>query len=327
MLCALAAATVAAELAVERLDVYGVNYYVDVQQYQLRAIEIAPPGEVSAEGRIFENRRGVHLVLRDFEYRTDERGLRTGAAYRSAPGAMPVLFLGDSVTLAWGVDDEESWPRLLERRARAPDGRPLAALNAGHLMYDTTQQASLLRGWGPVLKPELVVLTFNFNDLQPTWDQLLEIHLPKAGAPPGGAGAETGENRVERFFWGLRYLWRYRQELKRLAESDRSTLPPYSYYPSGWPRCERALEDVRATCEALGARLVVNDHSFPAVPELPRWCAERGVACISTALSEDDQRRYRNSPIDTHLNAEGNQVVAQSVVEQLVALGILQRAP
>ena len=332
---ALAAAAVAAELLVERLDVYGVHYYGDVQQYQWHAIEAAPPEEISATGRIFQNRPDVHLVLTHFEYRTDARRLRAGAAAAApAKGAMPVLFLGDSVTLGWGVDDEASWPRLLERRARAPDGRPLAALNAGHLMYDTTQEASLLRAIGPELRPELVILTYNFNDLHPTWDQLLELDLPETvppageggeGAPAQGGGLDWSDNPVKQFFWGLRNLWRYRQDLERLAHADRSTFPPYSYYPSGWPRCATALDDVRKTCASLGAKLVINDHSFPAVPELPRWCEEHGVTRVASALPEDDQRRYRNSAIDTHLNAAGNAVVAEAVLEQLAALGILRR--
>jgi hypothetical protein len=317
-LVALAAAAVAAELLVERLDVFGVNYYPDVQRYLRDAIEQAPPGEVSPEGRIFENRTGVWLELTHFEYMTDERRLRSGAEHVPVTGGMPVLFLGDSVTLAWGVDDEESWPRLIERAARAPDGRPLDCMNAGHLMYDATQQASLLRGWGPALHPELVILTFNFNDVHPTWDQLVELHV----AQPGAA---EGETALGRFFWALKALARYRSDLQRLAHEDRSTIPPYSYYPSGWPRCEKALEDVRRTCAELGARLVVNDHTSPVIPELARWCEERGVARIATALSEEDQRRYRNSPIDTHLNAEGNAIVAREAVEQLVGLGVLVR--
>jgi hypothetical protein len=333
VLCALAAAAAAAELVVERLDVYGVHYYGDVQQYLRGAIEVPDPAEVAPEGRIFENKPGVHLVLTHFDYRTDERRLRTAAGRTSPAGAMPVLFLGDSVTLAWGVDDADSWPRRVERGGRAPDGRPLEAQNAGHLMYDTTQQASLLRAWGPRLKSELVVLTYNFNDLQPTWDQLVELHplesAPAAGGqalPPGGGGSDAGENPVAGFFWALRDLWRYKRDLDRLAEADRSTLPPYSYYPKGWPRCEAALDDVQRTCAALGAQLVINDHSFPAVPELPRWCEQHGVPRIATALPEEDQRRYRNSPIDTHLNAQGNKIVAESVLEQLEQLGILRRA-
>jgi hypothetical protein len=315
-LVALAAAAAAAELLVERLDVFGVNYYPDVQCYLRDAIEEAPAGEVSPEGRIFENRRGVRLELTHFEYRTDEHRLRTGAERAPVSGGMPVLFLGDSVTLGWGVDDEESWPRLVERAARAPDGRRLDCMNAGHLMYDATQEASLLRGWGPELHPELVILTFNFNDVHPTWDQLVELHL----AQPGAAEKETA---IGRFFWGLRALLRYRSDLRRLAHEDRSTIPPYSYYPKGWPRCETALEDVRRTCGQLGARLVVNDHTAPVIPELARWCEEHGVARIETALDEEDQRRYRNSAIDTHLNAEGNAVVAGEVVEQLVGLGVV----
>jgi lysophospholipase L1-like esterase len=328
---ALLAGAVAAELLVERLDVFGVRYYGEVQRYLREAIALAPPEEVSPTGRIFQNKPDVHLALLHFDYRTDARGLRTEAGRAPPADAQRILFLGDSVTLAWGVDDAESWPRLLEQRARAIDGRPLECMNAGHLMYDTTQMAGLLRGWGPELAPEIVVLTFNFNDLHPTWDQLVAMHLPEtaAGAAPVAAeGEHLGwrETLFSRSFPSLRALWRFGADKRRLAREDRSTIPPYSYYPSGWPRCETALDELAATTAALGARLVINDHTLPIIPEVAAWCERHGVPRIETALSEEEQRRWRNSVIDTHLNAAGNARVAELALEGLASLGVVARA-
>ncbi len=313
---ALVLAAAGTELAVRHFDVYGVNYYPDVARYRSEAVTIVPE-QPPDRWRIFENKPAVRLELKTFDYLTDERGLRTGED-RSLPGSASqrVLFLGDSVTLAWGVDDADSWVRILEREATAADGRPLACMNAGHLMYDTTQQAALLRAWGPVLEPEVVLLTWIFNDLHPTYDQLASLHSLEPPEP---------ENFVQRFFWATRSLLRFQSELSQVRdEEERWKYPPYSYYPDGWPRCAEALADVKATCETLGARLVINDHASPEVPELARWCEENGVPRLATALSEDDRRRYRNSVIDSHLNAEGNRVVADQVLAGLRELGILR---
>ncbi|MEM7307413.1 MAG: hypothetical protein AAF682_12120 [Planctomycetota bacterium] len=320
LLTAVALAAVAAELAARSLDVYGVNYYRDVQRYLTEAIAMAPQEEVSPAGRIFQNKPHVDLELKTFDYRTDAHGLRVGAETGDAGReGLRALFLGDSVTVAWGVDDEDSWIRRLERGSSASDGRALNCLNAGHLMFDTVQEASLLRAWGPELAPELIVLTFIFNDLHPTYDQIEELT-----SPTGGAG-ELGwqESRFLRFFWALKSIVRFRSELDQVTTEDRWQFPPYSYYPDGWPRCAAALDDIKRTAEALGARLVINDHTTPEIPELSAWCEANQVPCIFTALSEEDQKRYRNSVIDTHLNAEGNAVVAELTREQLVELGIL----
>ena len=317
LLC-LVAAAFAAELAARRLDVWGVSHYANVEAYRDRAVAL-PPGGPAPDNHLFQNKPGVALDLGSFDYRTDARRLRTAEGRVAPEGAMRVLFLGDSVTLGWGVDDEETWVRRLERLARAPDGRPIECMNLGHLMYDTVQEASILRALGPELAPELVVLTFVYNDVHPTVDQLPGSGVETTQAvPPGPLG-----RAAERAFPTLRRLWRFRSELQRLEREDKGLFPPYSYYPSGWPRCEAGLDDVLATVRELDARLVVNDHTWPRMPEVRAWCERNGVTYVDTALSEDDQRRYRNSVIDSHLNAEGNHVVAEHALDQLVAKGVL----
>ena len=185
VIVSLLVALVAAEVLFRVLDPYGVSYYGEVERYLRDAIEEAP-AEFHAEGRIFQNRPGVDLELRRFRYRTDGRRLRRGATkLDDEAGALRILFLGDSVTLAWGVDDEDSWVRRIERYGTSPDGRRLHCMNSGHLMYDTVQEAALLRAWGPALAPDVVVLCFVFNDVQPTWNQIQELtanHSLPAGA-------------------------------------------------------------------------------------------------------------------------------------------------
>ena len=319
VLASLAAATLGAEFAVRHYNVWGVHYYREVQRYLTEAIEMAPPEDPPDMGRIFQNRRGFRLDLRDFTFRTDDLGLRTDRegrhGSRAPEGSLPILFLGDSVTLAWGVDDADSWVRHLEREAEGPGGRPLHCMNAGHLMFDTVQEASLLRALGPQLQPEVVVLTFIYNDVQPTYDQIV--------AMTSGSGEFEPEPGLLRHLWGLRSLLRFRTELRRLETEDLATIPPYSHYPSGWPRCAAALADVQATCAALGSTLVINDHTTPPIEDLPAWCEERGVTYIRSSLSPEDQARLQVSRIDAHLNAEGNRRVAEVVHRALADQGLL----
>jgi hypothetical protein len=332
LLASIVAALAAAEIFVRATDFMGVSYFRDVGRYLTEAIEPAPPDEIGPHGRIFQNRPDVDLELRTFRYRTDAFGLRRGAEERDyAPEREEerprILFLGDSVTLAWGVDEEESWVRTVGREGRTPDGRTPRVLNAGHLMYDTVQEASLLRAWGPLHRPDVVVLTFVLNDLQPTWDQVVEM---TGGQPLGEQGASSmswGPSFLSRLLPALHDLVRFWREKRLYERADPRELPPLSSYPTGWPRCAEALDELRRTCAELGARLVVFDNTTPPVPELVTWCLAREVPLVRTAFTpEEEARDVHNSPVDAHANARGNRILADKALAGLRALEILAPA-
>ncbi len=336
--CATAAgALVALERWIAARDVWGVSFFADVQRYLKDGVE--PVLAEGPGGRLFQNRPGVDLALHAFRFRTDGERLRRGEAEPAwAPGepgafdGLRVLCLGDSVTLGWGVTDEVTWVRLLEREGRAADGRRLACFNAGHLMYDSRQEAALLDAWGERLRPDVVLLTFVFNDLYPTWDQLSGMTVP-----PAERGAGQGVADASGFAWrapawlGRRLphvvqLWNYWRQERAFDGAGRMSHPPLSYYPSGWPRCAEALERIRARCDALGARLVLceTNQYGPPVVELAAWCEARGVPRVTTTFTPDELARgVQLSRVDPHANALGNRLIADKVLAALRALGIL----
>jgi hypothetical protein len=326
-LVALGSLVVAAFLAewiVCATDVWGISYYGDVQRYLQQAIQPPPnaPEEVGPDGRIFENLPDVELDLVRFDYFTDAYGIRRGAEPSDyspdEEGRLRMLFLGDSVTLAWGVDDEDSWVRRLEREGVASDGRPLRCLNAGHLMYETVQQASLLADWGPRHRPDVVILTFVSNDLQPTWPQVVAMN-EASGAHEAGPFAA-----LLRPFPCLKACGQYLRDLRGMRSADGHSMDPMAYYPEGWPRCEAALERLRATVAELGAQLVVLDHSQPPIPDVQSWGERVGVPVVATRFTEEElQLDIRNSAVDAHANELGNRLTAEKALAGLRALGLL----
>ena len=326
------------ELFVRVADPYGVSYYHDVNRYLNEAIELTSPDILNPDpaGQLFRNRGGVSLELRTFSFHTDALGLRAGEPGLGPPAADPserlrVLCLGDSTTLAWGVDDEESWPRVLERTGRAADGRPLACMNAGHLMYDSVQEAALLQAAGELLQPELVLVMFNTNDLVPTLDvyeELVRAGLEQAAEDGLGQTLARARHGILRHFVGVRSLLRYRTESETLGRVERHdfTWDDVPGYPEGWPRARAALAAIRDRCAEPGAQLVVLDHSDPRVPELEPWCAAEGIAFVDVAWTDEEWKLdIRNSPADPHANAEGNRRIAGKVLAGLEARGILSR--
>jgi len=77
-----------------------------------------------------------------------------------------VLFLGDSITAGFGVDDDETFVRRIETRGRA-DGLRLDVVNAGLPGASLAEELELLREVGLATEPDLVVLGFYLNDASP----------------------------------------------------------------------------------------------------------------------------------------------------------------
>ena len=327
-----AGSTVAAVAVAEALVVHrnlgGVLYYAETHRYIQEAIRLVPEAD-RPDGRMFENRPAVDLDLHGFAYRTDGAGLRVAEATAAPPPAKDpdvprVLFLGDSVTLGWGVDDADTWIREAGRRLDAA-GRPAELLNAGHLQYNTIQEVDWLRAHGPALAPDLVVLTFVVNDLDDAYGTYQAL---KAGAAAPADAPDLGA----RLAGGLRDLTPGLHALARLAGEravaidEVAALAPVD--PTGFDAyAERAaltrlaLDVLLAECAALGAELLLLDHSQPRLPVAEAWCAERGVAYRDLRFTAEEWvQDVRVSLADAHANALGNRYLADKATPALLEL-------
>lgn len=335
---ALAVAAVAAELVVRELDPYGISYYRDTNRYVREAISVLPPDQVSSGSRIFQNKPGVDLELATFRFATNAVGLRSAepGAELAPPGDGPrLLFLGDSVTLGWGVDDEHTWIRRLEREVgspdQGPDPSPVQCLNAGHLQYNTVQQADLLEVLGPALAPDAVVVTFVTNDL--TDDpfatyQTLMAAVAEAQAAPSGLGESLQREWAELRGWfhGLRGLVEFRRNLANEAPADVPTteLTEVPGYGEGWERVRSGLERIAATCDALGVPMIVFDHGVPRVDAVRAWCERNGRPWYDLTFTEDEWAEgLRNSPADAHANERGNELLFRKARAALIHEGLI----
>jgi lysophospholipase L1-like esterase len=82
---------------------------------------------------------------------------------RSTPPALRVLAVGDSCTFGLGVDDAETWPAQLETSLRER-GLDAEVINAGVPGYTAFQGQRWFEARGLDLKPDILVLSFGFND-------------------------------------------------------------------------------------------------------------------------------------------------------------------
>jgi hypothetical protein len=95
----------------------------------------------------------------------DRLGLRVTKPIEAAktPGTYRILCVGDSVTFGLFVNDEDSYPYLLQQRLDA-SGRRVEVLNAGIGGVTIPDEAYYLEHVGLRLEPDLVILSFCGND-------------------------------------------------------------------------------------------------------------------------------------------------------------------
>lgn len=191
-----------------------------------------------------------------------------GPAYNSArtPGSFRILTTGDAYTSAEGVDTEQAWPRVLERRLaqRTPDVK-WEVLNFAITGYGPTQDAAVLEHFVPEFLPDVVVLEMFINDFEDEmagqsigdtigFDRESErsslkqmLRLPHFSAWMSFQRAMTKQrlsgkpSGIAQFFSGLGWLTR-----------DSSM-----YQPEARARMRARLASIRQTVESRGAALIV----------------------------------------------------------------------
>lgn len=116
-------------------------------------------------GSRFKMRAGASVLVPerygDIRYRINRAGYRDDDP---RPGRRRIVVLGDSVSFGLGVQQEEIWPSLLERRLQREGLQPDAVENLAVWAYNTADEADALREDGLPLRPELVILQFYMND-------------------------------------------------------------------------------------------------------------------------------------------------------------------
>jgi len=313
---------------------FGICLYRDNIRYVNEAIEL-PSGAQQPLGRLFEHRKHLALEFSEFTLHTDAHGLRladAGAAPsvprpQSADRPLRALFLGDSVTFAWGVEERDGWVRVVERTTRAHDGRALECLNAGHPKYNTIQEADWLAVHGDALEPDAVVLTYVVNDIEDqygTYLKLMEQAAAAAAADPGPL-ARIGTSLRETFFGlhGLVTIAGVQRELSRAAGRANPPVEALPEYANGWPASQAALERVREWCAQRRLPLLVLDATVPRISALRAWCDQNAIPYADVCFSPAEWARgVVISKADGHFNALGNSIIARKAAAALHRAGI-----
>lgn len=128
----------------------------------------------------FEAKPNHRWEMVDAVYTTDAQGFRTHVAARPpADRERLIVVLGESSAFGYGLNDDETWPHLLEAKLRERLGDDVTVLNAAVNGHNTTQQLIRLHTRILPLHPERVLYYGAINDVRPNDSREPPVQFPR----------------------------------------------------------------------------------------------------------------------------------------------------
>jgi len=276
--------------------------------------------------------------------RVNSLGLRGPEVGPRRPGETRVLVLGDSLTYGQGVADDQTVPALLERRLAGDGDGAVRVINGGLRGYATNQEVGLLAELGPVIRPDVVVLMWYWNDLEEGNIDGTCARLTRSGPVAfdtwtrmeGEALAGWRRQQWLRHSAALMLLHDVAARVAAAREAEMTDLE------AGLERLDRHLARLAELGAGMGARTVlatvpdanalIGDHFSRAPAAAARVLALRhGMAAVDLEPPlRGLYRRLGRLPVlafDGHYDARANACMAEALADALRGLPARTPAP
>jgi lysophospholipase L1-like esterase len=273
-------------------------------------------------------------------------GLHTNSLGRRGheprPGAFRILCVGGSTTFGTAEEDE-IWPAVLERDLeRLHPGREIDVQNAGVPAYTTGENLLDLALRGLDLDPDVVVFLVGLNDLTVSNAPAFRSDYSHArrSLPHDPNLLDRAPLFFERSaaFLALRYALYGGSRHSAVGLHGLASLrPPVDETYRGLPTFERNLRSLVALARSAGASPVLVTQPF--LPREPGWTrameetlvSVRGIAGEEGIPLADAAARVREPGLFVegdpfHTEAAGDRLLAQCVLEAVLATGRLEEA-
>jgi lysophospholipase L1-like esterase len=244
-----------------------------------------------------------------------------------------VLFLGDSFTMGYGVDDGQEFPALVRERLRAAPGGAIPVVNAGTGDTGNGRWVKFLRGPAAGFEPRAVVLQVHANDFVDNLNEALFALEPDGSLrelPPRPPGWSRRVQQVVESIPGLSYsrLVGLGKQLhvgggNGAADGVAARPPAPDDPPSQNDRLTlRLVAEALRLCRAQGwpALLVLADVSDPQARWLREIAAEEGTPVL--AIPPKTERPDLYFGLDGHWTAQGQAFAAGEILARLPELGV-----
>ncbi|MCB9870404.1 MAG: SGNH/GDSL hydrolase family protein [Planctomycetes bacterium] len=281
------------------------------------------PG-VNVVSRYSSDPRGYFGSDNSIEHRFNSVGWRDREhELAKPPGTLRILGLGDSYLYGQGVRHEDICLSRVERLLQPPAGKKLECINAGISAYNTGHQLELLRNRGLAYQPDIVILHFVLNDVEP------DVYKkgPKVEFYMDYVRVQQDPGLLCRYS----YLWSWVRDRYFRASSARKYIrecvDSFSPQSDKWSQCRTALDGIHRLCTERKIPLLVvifpffidldGDYPFQPIHEVVRGhCDKQGIPVL------DLRNTYRGfhgpelwvHPTDQHPNEKAHELAATAIV-------------
>jgi len=303
-------------------------------------------------GLLYELKPSINIKRMGTVIKTNSKGLRDYEFSEKKPeGVFRIIVLGDSITEGHAIDSENTYPKKIEKLLnRGYPSRKYEVINCGVTGYNTFQEWIFLKEKGIQYEPDLVIVGFCPNDI------MKPLILKSTGFVTAKKVIAISFKNPKQFFTDLYlrfetflqqnsclYKFLYIRIKRVELEPDADQLR--RHYNSILNHYGNKAE-VKSMMSQLARIIAFSEKNnseilvvyFPYKNELdtvdlrkhmPReiinkFCDKKNIALVD--LTEIFLEKIKNESVElylpgdiTHLNAEGSQVVAESVCQFLVS--------
>lgn len=255
----------------------------------------------------FEHLKSKSAVLQNVVIRLNEWGLRGDPVPPVSPDRRRILFLGASTTLGWGVREEDTVERRLERMV-AVAGQKADVLNAGVGNYNAERYVSRFLKQLTGLNPTDIVVQYFMRDAE--------------DLPPGGGNILLRNSELAVTLWIAYHRLFDSKGEANLVERYRKVYDPDQ---PGFIVMQRELKKLAEYAHQRGIRLYfmmtpdvhdLVDYKFTFVHDIMRKFAEQNGYTYVDLLPAMTGLRPEETwamPGDPHPNAFAHKLMADAI--------------
>jgi lysophospholipase L1-like esterase len=317
LLASTVVAVVGAEIGLRLVNPWGIELF-SLLPYHMQGMVDHPQLGYVHPGSITYHLGDNRVSLNAHGHRDDEMPVEKPAGERR------ILVLGDSVTFGWGVDQGQDFPARLETLLRQRTGTAWQVINAGVNGYNSEQEATYFATEGIRFQPDIVLLVYVGNDVEPVFDPNV-VTWRRYPTWPSSLPEFLERTR------SLSYLYQTTKLFQRMAELR----PPDAGAPGrsltdhpGWPASLKALKSISELCERRKIPFLVALESGSA-EKIPVQLRQADIDAITLgpAWSRVAPDKHRVSRVDPHPSAAVHAEFAALLLEELRARGWLEESP
>ena len=292
---------VAAEMIVRVFLKFNRVYDEEMSRYSMEVKKDSPDPLIGHVHRPY-----AETTLMGAKVRINSDGLRDKEYPIVRGNEKRIVFLGDSLTFGWGVEEEDSFGNMMEKMLN--ELSPTEIINFGTGNYNTEQEVHLFLQKGLKYNPDKVVVFYFINDAEIT---------------PGKSKLWfLGYSQLVTLYWSRMHI---------LLERFRPSQGYKAYYSSlyqknqpGFLRAQKAFLLLRDVCRKNNIALQV--VLLPELHEVERYPFQREHQLISDFLKLNQIESLDLAPYfskehrpmdlwvardDAHPNKKGHQLIAQ----------------